>query len=171
MTLSVCGRDLAKWLDQWVRSSGRRHAKVTTVLGSIPASSDTVESEGRQLKKKKNRPKCEFLSLKSLWQLMVLIRPEIIYFARTFWIPAYSVVSFSATVERLKRAKAVYRRARGERRLEKTQTIAQSQPQKEYNCRYFILTFRKQKGEKIFGKNGFHTLQHCKPVWIYIVPN
>jgi hypothetical protein len=29
----------------------------------------------------------------------------------------------------------------------------------EYNCRYFIMTFRKQIGEYKFGKNCFHTLQ------------
>ncbi len=29
----------------------------------------------------------------------------------------------------------------------------------EYNCRYFLMTFRTQIHEKKFGKNGFHTLQ------------
>ncbi len=29
----------------------------------------------------------------------------------------------------------------------------------EYNCGYFIMTFRKQIGEYKFGKNCFHTLQ------------
>ena len=29
----------------------------------------------------------------------------------------------------------------------------------EYNCRYFIMSFRKQIHKKKVGKNGFHTLQ------------
>jgi hypothetical protein len=29
----------------------------------------------------------------------------------------------------------------------------------EYNCRYFIMSFRKQIGEYKFGKNCFHTPQ------------
>ncbi len=49
----------------------RVNAKVTTVLGSIPASSDTGESEGRQMKqcwityfnKNKNPKKCPFLEV------------------------------------------------------------------------------------------------------------
>ncbi len=39
------GWDLAEWLDRLTAN-----AEVATVLGSIPASSDTVESEGRQMK-------------------------------------------------------------------------------------------------------------------------
>ncbi len=46
-----------------VRASATANAEVATVLGSIPASSDTVESEGRQMKRcwiqyieKKNTP-------------------------------------------------------------------------------------------------------------------
>ncbi len=48
-----------------------------------------------------------------------------------------------------KKIKAVYRRARGERRLEKAKTIALNcgespSPSKiEYNCRYFLMKFRK----------------------------
>ncbi len=34
----------------WMRSSLVSNAEVATVLGSIPASSDTVEFEGRQMK-------------------------------------------------------------------------------------------------------------------------
>jgi hypothetical protein len=48
-------RHLAGWLERLAVN-----AKVATVLGSIPASSDTVESEGRQMKqvcKKKKIPK------------------------------------------------------------------------------------------------------------------
>ncbi len=40
-----CGRDLAEWLERL-----DANAEVATVLGSIPATSDTVESEGRQMK-------------------------------------------------------------------------------------------------------------------------
>jgi hypothetical protein len=40
-----CGWDLAKWLQRLTVN-----AKVATVLDSIPASSDTVESDGRQMK-------------------------------------------------------------------------------------------------------------------------
>jgi hypothetical protein len=39
------GRDLAEWLERLTAN-----AEVSTVLGSIPASSDTVESQGRQMK-------------------------------------------------------------------------------------------------------------------------
>ncbi len=41
----TCGWDLAEWLER-----PAANAKFATVLGSIPASSDTVESEGRQMK-------------------------------------------------------------------------------------------------------------------------
>jgi hypothetical protein len=53
----VCGWDLAGWLERLAAN------EVATVLVSIPASSDTVESEGRQMKqfwiqhrKKKKNP-------------------------------------------------------------------------------------------------------------------
>ncbi len=52
----------------------------------------------------------------------------------------------------------------GERTLEIAQTISLNcgvthSPSKiELNCRYFLMTFRKQIHKK-FGKNGFHTLQ------------
>jgi hypothetical protein len=74
---------------------------------------------------------------------------------------AYSVVSFSATVLRLKR----FIRARGELGLDIAQTIGPNcsmthSPGKiEYNCRYFIMSFRTQIHKKKFCKNGFHTLQ------------
>jgi hypothetical protein len=42
--------DLAKWLERLTAKCRSRHSPVATVLGSIPASSDTVESEGRQMK-------------------------------------------------------------------------------------------------------------------------
>ncbi len=53
-----CGWDLAECLERLTAI-----AKVPSVLGSIPASSDTVESEGRQMKgyriryKQKNKTK------------------------------------------------------------------------------------------------------------------
>ncbi len=39
--ISISGWDLAEWLERLTAN-----AKVATVLGSIPESSDTVESEG-----------------------------------------------------------------------------------------------------------------------------
>ncbi len=57
--------------------------------------------------------------------------------------------------------KAVYRRAQGERRLEKAQTIAPncgktSSPGKiKYNCRYFIMTFRTHIHKKNSAKMVF----------------
>ncbi len=75
---------------------------------------------------------------------------------------AYSVVSFSATVEILNR---YIGEAGGSADQKKTQTIGPNcsmthSPGKiEYNCRYFIMTFRKQIEEYKFGKNCSHTLQ------------
>jgi hypothetical protein len=43
--VSFCRWNLAKWSERLAVD-----AKVATVLGSFPASSDTVESEGRQMK-------------------------------------------------------------------------------------------------------------------------
>ncbi len=43
--LAECGWNLAKWLERLTAN-----AEVATVLASIPASSDTVKSEGRQMK-------------------------------------------------------------------------------------------------------------------------
>ncbi len=64
----VCGWDLAEW---W--KSLTANAKVAIVLGSIPASSDTVESEGRQMKQcwiqyieKKKNQKIPLLSMRWL---------------------------------------------------------------------------------------------------------
>jgi hypothetical protein len=60
---------------------------------------------------------------------------------------------------------AVYRRARGERGLDIAQTISLNCavthcPGKiEYNCRYFLMTFRKRIRKNKFSKNDFHTLQ------------
>ncbi len=42
---STCSRDLAEWSERLTIN-----AVVATVLGSIPVSSDKVESEGRQMK-------------------------------------------------------------------------------------------------------------------------
>jgi hypothetical protein len=56
-------------------------------------------------------------------------------------------------------------RARGEQGLDIAQTIGpncsltHSPGKTEYNCRYFIMSFRKQIGEYKFGKNCFYTLQ------------
>ncbi len=43
--IDINGWDLAEWVERLAVN-----AEVTTVLGSIPASSDAVESEGRQMK-------------------------------------------------------------------------------------------------------------------------
>ena len=61
--------------------------------------------------------------------------------------------------------KAVYRRARGELGPDIAQTIGPNcsmthSPGKiEYNCRYFIMTFRTQIHKKKFGKKCFRNLQ------------
>jgi hypothetical protein len=61
--------------------------------------------------------------------------------------------------------KPVYRRARGERGLDIAQTIGPNcsmthSPGKiEYNCRYFLMTFRKGIRKNKFSKNNFHTLE------------
>jgi hypothetical protein len=63
------------------------------------------------------------------------------------------------------KTKAVYRRARGERGLDIAQTIGPNcsmthSPGKiEYNCRYFIMTFRTRIHNKKFGKKCFRNLQ------------
>jgi len=60
------GSDLAEWLERLTAD-----AKVATVLGSIPASSDTLESEGRQMKQcwiKYLYKKVEYsVSISKLW--------------------------------------------------------------------------------------------------------
>jgi hypothetical protein len=72
-------------------------------------------------------------------------------------MPAYSVVGLSATGN----IKPLYWRGWGERGLETSQTIilncgmTHSPGKIEYNCRYFIMSFRKKK----FCKNDFQTLQ------------
>ncbi len=45
--LADSGWNLAEWLEAVCHAP---NVEVATVLGSIPASSDTVESEGRQMK-------------------------------------------------------------------------------------------------------------------------
>jgi hypothetical protein len=76
-------------------------------------------------------------------------------------MPAYSVVSFSATEEILNR----YMGEAGEAWTRKStndhcQLWRDSQPSKiEYNFIYFIMTSRMQIRQKKFGKNGFCTLQ------------
>jgi hypothetical protein len=76
-------------------------------------------------------------------------------------MPASSVVSHSATVEILNRymgegGGALTRYSTDDR----SELWRDSLTHKiEYNCRYFIMSFRKQIGEYKFGKNCFHTLQ------------
>ena len=53
----------------------------------------------------------------------------------------------------------------GELGIDKAQTISpncgvtHSRGKIEYNCRYFVMTFRKRIRKKKFCKNDFHTLQ------------
>ncbi len=83
-------------------------------------------------------------------------------FPPTFWMPASSVVGHSATVEILNRYMGEGGR---ERWLDIAQTIGLNCgmthcPGKiEYNCRYFLMTFRKWIRKNKFSKNDFHTLQ------------
>ncbi len=56
------------------------------------------------------------ITLKLPWDLSVLIRPKIIVFLPAFYIPASSLVGFSATVESFD---SYMGEPRGERRLEK----------------------------------------------------
>ncbi len=78
-------------------------------------------------------------------------------------MPGSSAVGFSTTVQRLKRS--VYRRARGELGPDIAQTIGlncsmtHSPGKIEYNCRYFLMTFRKRIRKNKFSKNDFYTLQ------------
>ncbi len=61
--------------------------------------------------------------------------------------------------------KPLYRRGRGERRLETAQTmglncgVTHCPGKIEYNCRYFIMTFRTQIHKKKFSKKCFRNLQ------------
>ncbi len=50
--LAECGWDLAEWLERLTAN-----AVVETGLGSIPASSDTLNFEGRQMKQKRKNQK------------------------------------------------------------------------------------------------------------------
>jgi len=83
-------------------------------------------------------------------------------FLPTFCVPACSAVGFSATAELLNRHIGEAGESADQK---KTQAIdlncsmTHSPGKIEYNCRYFIMTFRKQIGEYKFGKNCFHTLQ------------
>ena len=59
----------------------------------------------------------------------------------------------------------LYGRGEGERGIDKAQTISlnsgvtHSRGKIEFNCRYFLMTFRKRICKKKFCKNDFHTLQ------------
>ena len=73
-------------------------------------------------------------------------------------VPACSVVSFSTTDESIK---PLYKRGQGERLLDTAQTIGlncsmtHSPGKIEYNCRYFIMSFRTQIHKKKSVKNVF----------------
>ena len=112
--------------------------------------------------KKKSRPKCWYLPLISLWEYSALIRPKILMFPPTLWVPACSAVGFSATVEILIHYLG---EAGGSADQITAQTIGLNCgvthcPGKiEYNCRYFLMTFRKWIRKNKFSKNDFYTLQ------------
>ncbi len=84
------------------------------------------------------------------------------YIPATFWVPASGVVSFPAAVLRLQ----WFIGGRGESPDQKrTQTISlncgmtHSRGKIEYNCPYFLMTFRKRICKNKFSKNDFHTQQ------------
>ncbi len=91
--------------------------------------------------------------------------------ARNPYFPAdFSNVRFkcSQPLRKCGNIKPLYGRDRGERRLDIAQTIGlncvmslvtHSPGKIDYNCRYFLITFLKQIGQKKICKNGFHTLQ------------
>jgi hypothetical protein len=99
----------------------------------------------------------------------VLIRPEILLFPPTFQMSTSSVVSLSTTVEI--HIKPLYGRGRGEHRLEIAQTISlncgvtHSPGKIEYNCRYFLMTFRKQKRKKKFCKKKLYRVLCFNAHW------
>jgi hypothetical protein len=111
---------------------------------------------------KKKQAKQLIFDLKSLWEPSILIPLEILIFPPTFQMLASSVVGLCATVEILKRYMG---EAGGERWLDIAQMIGPNcsmthSPGKiEYNCRYFIMTFRTQIHKKKFGKKCFRNLQ------------
>ncbi len=81
------------------------------------------------------------------------------YFSADF----LSAVGFSTTVQRLKRfimegaGRAQIRNSTDDR--SELYSMTHSPGKIEYNCRYFIMTFRTQIHKKKFGKNGFRTLK------------
>ncbi len=66
--LADCGWDLAEWLKRLTAN-----AKVAFVLGSIPASSDTVESEGWQMNQCWIKYGTQQNPRKSLWTIILTI--------------------------------------------------------------------------------------------------
>ena len=112
--------------------------------------------------KKKSRPKSYFFNLK------IALRVEHSDPARNSFFPAdfsSARLQCSQLLWNCAKIKPVYRRARGERGLDIAQTIGLNCgvthcPGKiEYNCRYFLMTFRKRIRKNKFSKNGFHNLQ------------
>jgi hypothetical protein len=105
---------------------------------------------------------------KSIFAPKIALRVELSDPARNSFFPA-DFLSARFQCSRLflncAKIKAVYQRGRGEQGLDITQTtglncsMTHSPGKIEYNCCYFILTFRTQIHTKKFGKNGFLTLQ------------
>jgi hypothetical protein len=107
-------------------------------------------------------------AIKSIFAPEIALRVELSDPARNSYFPAdflTDCLQCSQLLWNCAKIKAVYRRAWGERRLEIAQTMGlncsmtHSPGKIEYNCRYFIMTFRTQIHKKKFGKNCFDTLQ------------
>jgi hypothetical protein len=101
--LILCGWDLAAWLERLTAN-----AVVATVLGSIPASSDTVVSEGRPMKQcwmsyiKRKNPKISpihlmfwtffYFSTGTNYGTLLMSKWPLKMFAFRHWIPSYRFV-------------------------------------------------------------------------------
>jgi hypothetical protein len=107
-------------------------------------------------------------AIKSIFAPKIALRVELSDPARNSFLPSDFLsarLQCSQLLWNCAKIKAVYRKARGEQGLDIAQTIGPNcsmthSPGKiEYNCRYFIMTFRTQLHKKKFGKKGFRNLQ------------
>ena len=95
------------------------------------------------------------MPLKSLWEYSALIRPKILMFPLTFWVPGCSAVGFSTTVAYGRPLKLELLKKRTDARHSVSSQVV------KYNIigATIFMTFRTQIHKKKFDKNGFHTLQ------------
>jgi hypothetical protein len=109
---------------------------------------------------------------KSICAPKIALRVELSDPARNSFFPADFLsarLQCSQLLWNCAKIKAVYHRGWGERGLDIAQTIGPNcsmthSPGKiEYNCRYFMMSFRKQIGEYKFGKNCFYTFLQAQP--------